>query len=71
MTVATVARTEPTRHRLVIPDCDCGMCAPTWARRRGKSKRFTEPVTLWMRWKPQIPPAGQPWWNNTGSAYRP
>jgi hypothetical protein len=46
MTVATVARTEPTRHGLVIPDCDCGMCAPTWARRRGKSKRFTEPVTL-------------------------
>jgi len=22
------------------------MCAPTWARRRGKSKRYTEPVTL-------------------------
>jgi hypothetical protein len=22
------------------------MCAPTWARRRGKSKRFTQPVTL-------------------------
>lgn len=24
------------------------MCAPTWARRRGKSRRFTEPVTLLM-----------------------
>ena len=22
------------------------MCAPTWVRRRGKSRRFTEPVTL-------------------------
>jgi hypothetical protein len=22
------------------------MCGPTWARRRGRSKRFTEPVTL-------------------------
>lgn len=22
------------------------MCPPTWARRRGKSRRFTEPVTL-------------------------
>ena len=29
-----------------MPDCDCGVCAPTWARRRGKSKRFTQPVTL-------------------------
>lgn len=39
--------TEPERHALVMPgDCDCGMCAPTWARRRGKSRRFTEPVTL-------------------------
>jgi hypothetical protein len=27
-------------------DCDCGMCPPTWARRRGKSRRFTVPVTL-------------------------
>lgn len=46
MTVATVARTEPARHGLVIPECECGTCAPTWARRRGKSKRFSEPVTL-------------------------
>jgi hypothetical protein len=46
MPVATVS-TEPERHTLVMPgDCECGMCAPTWARRRGKSRRFTEPVTL-------------------------
>lgn len=37
---------EPDRHALVIPDCECGTCPPTWARRRGKSRRFTEPVTL-------------------------
>ncbi len=29
-----------------MPDCSCGTCPPTWARRRGKSRRFTEPVTL-------------------------
>lgn len=47
MTTATVTPTiAPTRHALAMPDCQCGMCAPTWARRRGKSKRFTEPVTL-------------------------
>ena len=45
MTVATIAA-EPDRHALVMPDCECGMCAPTWARRRGKSRRFTHPVTL-------------------------
>lgn len=34
---------------MVMPDCDCGTCAPTWARRqRGESKRFTQPVTLVM-----------------------
>jgi hypothetical protein len=39
--------TEPERHALAMPeDCDCGMCTPTWARRKGKSRRFTEPVTL-------------------------
>jgi hypothetical protein len=44
---ADIVITEPERHTLVMPgDCDCGMCAPTWARRRGKSRRFTEPVTL-------------------------
>lgn len=37
---------EPDRHALVVPDCECGTCPPTWARRRGKSRRFTEPVTL-------------------------
>jgi hypothetical protein len=45
MTIATIAA-EPDRHALVMPDCECGMCAPTWARRRGKSRRFTQPVTL-------------------------
>jgi hypothetical protein len=44
MTVATIAA-EPDRHALVMPACVCGMCAPTWARRRGKSRRFTQPVT--------------------------
>jgi len=47
MSVATVAvEAGPDRHALVLPDCECGMCPPTWARRRGKSRRFTEPVTL-------------------------
>jgi hypothetical protein len=45
MSVATLA-VEPDRHALVVPDCECGTCPPTWARRRGKSRRFTEPVTL-------------------------
>ncbi len=31
---------------MVMPDCECGTCGPTWARRRGKSGRFTQPVTL-------------------------
>lgn len=39
--------TEPERHMLAMPeDCDCGMCTPTWARRKGKSRRYSEPVTL-------------------------
>jgi hypothetical protein len=47
MSVATVAvAAELDRHALVVPDCECGTCPPTWARRRGKSRRFTEPVTL-------------------------
>jgi hypothetical protein len=47
MTAETlIPRTDPTRHALAIPDCDCGMCAPTWARRKGRSRRFTQPVTL-------------------------
>lgn len=47
MTIAAEATTQPERHILDVPaDCECGMCAPTWMRRRGKQKRFTEPVTL-------------------------
>lgn len=47
MSVATMAvRAEPDRHALVLLDCECGTCPPTWAQRRGKSRRFTEPVTL-------------------------
>jgi hypothetical protein len=45
MSVAAVV-TEPGRHAMVMPDCECGTCGPTWARRRGKSGRFTQPVTL-------------------------
>jgi hypothetical protein len=45
--VATVAvRSEPDRHPLVLLDCECGTCPPNWERRRRKSCRFTEPVTL-------------------------
>ena len=46
MSVATVAAVGPDRHALVLPECECGTCPPTWARRRGKSRRFSEPVTL-------------------------
>src|SRR6266516_4559388 len=47
MSVTTVAvESGLDRHGLVVPDCDCGTCPPTWARRRGKSRRFTQPVTL-------------------------
>lgn len=47
MTTATLLPpSQPTRHALALPDCDCGMCAPMWARRKGKSNRFTQPVTL-------------------------
>ncbi len=47
MTTATlIPSIEPTRHALALPDCDCGTCAPTWARRKGRSKKFTQPVTL-------------------------
>ena len=45
MSVATVAA-EHGRHALVMADCECGTCPPSWARRRGKSRRFSEPVTL-------------------------
>ncbi len=47
MTMTAVAGGDLDRCALVA-ECDCGLCAPTWARRRGKSRRFTEPVTLMM-----------------------
>jgi len=38
---------QPARHVLAVPeDCECGMCTPSWARRRGKQKRYSEPVSL-------------------------
>src|SRR5258708_26924208 len=38
---------QPARHILAMPeDCECGMCTPSWARRRGKSRRYSELVTL-------------------------
>lgn len=46
MSVATVIESGLDRHALLAPECDCGVCAPTWARRRGKSRRFAEAVTL-------------------------
>lgn len=49
MPVATAIldRSTPKRHALVVPDdCDCGLCGPTWAARPGKSRRFSQPVTL-------------------------
>lgn len=48
MTMTAVAGRDLDRYALVVSECDCGLCAPTWARRRGKSRRFTEPVTLMM-----------------------
>lgn len=48
MTMTAVAGRDLDRYALLMPECDCGLCAPTWARRRGKSRRFTEPVTLMM-----------------------
>ena len=46
MSVAAVSGVEPDRHALVMPECECGTCSPSWARRRGKSRRFSQPVTL-------------------------
>jgi hypothetical protein len=47
MTATPEAITQPARHILALPeDCDCGMCTPSWARRRGKSKRYSELVSL-------------------------
>ena len=37
--------TEPQRHMLLTPGgCECGVL--TWARRRGKSRQFSERLTL-------------------------
>ncbi len=47
MTMTAVAGRDLARCALVV-ECDCGLCAPTWARRRGTSRRFTEPVMLMM-----------------------
>lgn len=46
--VMAANKVGPAHHALVLPACDCGSCGPTWARRRGRSRRFTEPVTLVM-----------------------
>lgn len=47
MTTAPQPIAQPARHVLALPeDCDCGMCTPAWMRRRGKQKRYSEPVTL-------------------------
>jgi hypothetical protein len=47
MTTAPEPITQPARHVLAQPDhCDCGMCTPAWMRRRGKQKRYSEPVSL-------------------------
>ena len=45
--MTAVAARDLDRCALVV-ECDCGLCAPTWVRRCGKSRRFTEPVTLMM-----------------------
>jgi hypothetical protein len=47
MTTAPQAITQPARHVLALPeDCDCGMCTPAWLRRRGKQRRYKDPVSL-------------------------
>ncbi len=48
--MTAVAGKALDRCALVMSECDCGLCppAPMWARRRGKSRRFTESVTLMM-----------------------
>lgn len=58
MSVPSVAaRAEPDRHVLVMPNCECGTCPPTWARRRGKSRVFSLPVTLVEALEREDPPA--------------
>jgi hypothetical protein len=47
MTTVPQPITQPGRHVLALPDdCECGMCTPGWMRRRGKQKRYAEPVSL-------------------------
>ncbi len=46
MSAMTAALGAPQHHALQEPDCDCGLCVPSWARRRGEPRRFTEPVSL-------------------------
>jgi hypothetical protein len=47
MTTAPQIPAQPARHVLALPgECDCGMCTPRWMRRRGKQKRYSEPVGL-------------------------
>jgi hypothetical protein len=47
MTIAAQPHTQPDRHVLALPgECDCGTCFPGWMRRRGKQKRYSEPVSL-------------------------
>jgi len=47
MTTAAQPPAPPDRHVLALPgECDCGMCTPGWMRRRGKQKRYSEPVSL-------------------------
>ncbi len=47
MTTAPEAITQPARHVLSLPqECNCGLCIPAWMRRRGKQKRYSEPVSL-------------------------
>lgn len=47
MTTAPEAIAQPARHVLALPqDCECGMCTPGWMRRRGKQKRYSDPVSL-------------------------
>jgi hypothetical protein len=47
MMTAPEAPAQPARHVLALPhDCDCGMCTPGWMRRRGKQRRYSEPVSL-------------------------
>jgi len=47
MTATPQVITQPARHILAMSeDCDCGMCTLSLGRRRGKSSRCSELVTL-------------------------